>query len=159
MKDVDNQKVRLEQRKVRLAAEETRLKLKEHKMRTRRLIELGGLLVKANIDFLETNTLYGALLSLSAQLDSDSKIKDKWTKTGATKLSEEEQKYTAVIIKFEGEPEKLIRDLLRSHGMKWNKFRHEWYGNVTNLDQLKQDIGDKPHNLEIINNIKIYGCK
>lgn len=153
-KDVDKQKIKLEQKKVRLAAEETRLKLKERKMRTRHLIELGGLLVKSGIDFLPTNTLYGALLSLSTKLESDSKIKDEWTKTGADKLLNEQLKYTPVIIKFEGEPEKPIRDSLRSHGMKWNKFRLEWYGNIIDLTQLKQDIGGVPHNLEIIDNIK-----
>ena len=59
MKNVDEQKKKLEQKKNRLAVEETRLKLKERKMRTRHLIEVGGLVVRAKIDNLPTNTLYG----------------------------------------------------------------------------------------------------
>ena len=55
MKNVAEQKVRLEQKKNRLIAEETRLKLKERKMRTRSLIEQGGLIVKAGLDHLPTN--------------------------------------------------------------------------------------------------------
>ncbi len=39
MKNVSEQKIKLEQKKNRLIAEETRLKLKERKMRTRHLIE------------------------------------------------------------------------------------------------------------------------
>ena len=46
MQNVVEQKVRLEQKKNRLLAEETRLKLKERKMRTRHLIEVGGLVTK-----------------------------------------------------------------------------------------------------------------
>jgi hypothetical protein len=33
-------------------------------MRTRHLIEIGGLVVKAGLDHLPANTLYGALISL-----------------------------------------------------------------------------------------------
>ena len=58
-KKVEEQKIKLEQKKNRLAAEEMRLKLKERKARTRHLIELGGLVVKANIHYLPTNTIYG----------------------------------------------------------------------------------------------------
>jgi len=42
MQDIEEQKVKLEQKKNRLIAEETRLRLKEQKMRTRHLIEIGG---------------------------------------------------------------------------------------------------------------------
>ena len=51
MQNVVEQKVRLEQKKNRLIAEETRLKLKERKMRTRHLIEVGGLVTKAGLDY------------------------------------------------------------------------------------------------------------
>jgi len=49
MQDIENQKVKLEQKKNRLVVEETRLKLKEQKMRTRHLIEIGGLVAKAGV--------------------------------------------------------------------------------------------------------------
>jgi hypothetical protein len=61
MKNVSEQKIKLEQKKNRLMIEETRLKLKERKMRTRHLIEMGGLLIKANLDHLQINTLYAAI--------------------------------------------------------------------------------------------------
>ena len=75
MQAVTEQKLRLEQKKNRLIAEETKLKMKERKMRTRHLIEMGGLIVKAELDHLPTNTLYGSLLSLKNSLTNQSTFK------------------------------------------------------------------------------------
>lgn len=150
MKNVTEQKVRLKQKKNRLIVEETKLRLKERKARTRHLIEIGGLVVKAKLDFLPTNTLYGALLSLSNSLESDSSINEAWSNVGKNKFDEEQQQTTPVIIKFEQEPAKEIRDAIRVHGLRFNRFRSEWYGNITNLEQLKTDLNTTQHNLEII---------
>ena len=79
MQNIEEQKKRLEQKKARMQLEETRLKLKESKARTRHLIEIGGLVTKAGLDDLPTNTLYGALLSLSDELKSNDSIRSAWT--------------------------------------------------------------------------------
>ena len=151
MQNVVEQKARLEQKKNRLLAEETRLKLKERKMRTRHLIEVGGLVTKAGLDYLATNTLYGALLSIASSLETNQVIKDEWTKIGKTKLDQEQTNKHAVILKFEQEPSSEIRQAVRNHGLKWNKLRTEWYGYVNDLDSLKVEISPAAHNLEIIN--------
>ena len=151
MQNVVEQKVRLEQKKNRLIAEETRLKLKERKMRTRHLIEVGGLVTKAGLDYLPTNTLYGALLSIASSLETNQVIKDEWTKIGKTKLDQEQTNKHAVILKFEQEPNNEIRQAVRNHGLKWNELRTEWYGYVNDLDALKVEISPAAHNLEIIN--------
>jgi len=148
MKNVAEQKVRLEQKKNRLIAEETRLKLKERKMRTRSLIEQGGLIVKAGLDHLPTNTLYGALLSISLDLETNQGIKDQWTKIGKAKLDQEQANNQAVILKFEQEPINNIRTTLRNHGLKWNKLRQEWYGYCNNINILKNDLGDITYQIE-----------
>ena len=44
MQNLDEQKIKLEQKKARMQLEEARLKIKERKMRTRSLIEKGGLM-------------------------------------------------------------------------------------------------------------------
>ena len=150
-KKVEEQKIKLEQKKNRLAAEEMRLKLKERKARTRHLIELGGLVVKADLHYLPTNTLYGALFSLSEALDKDNDIRHKWTKTGKEKLDAELKKITPVIITFSEQPEQLIRDSIRKHGLRFNRFRKEWYGNVENIESLKGLLADTKHNIEILN--------
>ena len=148
MQNVTDQKVRLEQKKNRLIAEETRLKLKERKMRTRHLIEVGGLVTKAGLDHLPTNTLYGALLSIGESLETNVAIKEQWTKIGKTKLEEEQTNKYAVILKFEQEPSNEIRKVIRNHGLKWNKLRQEWYGYVFNINALKNDLGATLYQIE-----------
>jgi len=148
MQNVNDQKVKLEQKKNRLIAEETRLKLKERKMRTRHLIEVGGLVTKAGLDYLSTNTLYGALLSIATSLETNQIIKDEWTKIGKTKLDQEQTNKHAVILKFEQEPSSEIRKVIRNHSLKWNKLRQEWYGYVFNVNALKNDLGATLYQIE-----------
>jgi hypothetical protein len=150
MQNVVDQKVRLEQKKNRLIAEEIRLKLKERKMRTKHLIEVGGLVTKAGLDYLPTNTLYGALLSIASSLETNQTIKDEWTKIGKTKLDEEQTNKHAVILNFEQEPSNDIRKIIRNHGLKWNKLRSEWYGYCTNVNSLKDDLDTSKYKIEQI---------
>ena len=148
MQNVVEQKARLEQKKNRLIAEETRLKLKERKMRTRHLIEVGGLVTKAGLDYLPTNTLYGALLSIASLLETNQTIKDEWTGIGKTKLDQEQTNKHAVILKFEQELSNEIRKVIRNHSLKWNKLRQEWYGYVFNINALKNDLGATLYQIE-----------
>ena len=150
MQNIVEKKVRLDQKKNRLIAEETRLKLKERKMRTRHLIEIGGLVVKAELDHLPTNTLYGALLSLKNTLAENDAILKQWSSLGKTVLDKDEKSKTAIILKLAERPSSEIRTHLRTHGLRWNRLREEWYGYVANLDSLKQGITSIKHELEII---------
>ena len=150
MQKVEEQKIRLEQKKNRLAMEEVRLKLKERKMRTRHLIEIGGLVKKAGIDHLPTNTLYGALLSVVKSLQDSPHVRDKWTSIGQAKFSQEQQSKTAVIVKFEEQPDSDTKKAIRDHGLKWNKIRSEWYGEVGDLSALKQCLRNTKYDIEVI---------
>ncbi|SPR15723.1 conjugative transfer protein [Orientia tsutsugamushi] len=62
------QKITLQQKKAKLIMDEVNLKIKERKMRTRRLIEMGGLVAKAKLDHLPTNTLLRSFVSLKNTL-------------------------------------------------------------------------------------------
>ena len=150
MDNVQLLKDKLTQKRNRLAAEEIRINLKERKLRTRRLIEIGGLVVKAKLDHLPTNTLFGALLTNFESLAKDSNIQKQWTVLGKSVLDQEEKKQSAVILRLDSKPSDQIRVHLRSHGLKWNKLREEWYGFVTNLDSLKEGIKSTQHNIEVI---------
>lgn len=152
MRKVEEQKIKLEQKKNRLIAEETRLKLKERKMRTHHLIEVGGLITKAKLDHLPTNTLYGALLSLADSLKANDSIKNEWTKLGKLRLDQEQQSRKAIILKFEEQPDNDIRKSIRNYGLRWNKYRNEWYGNATDLAALKNDIASLKYTIEEISN-------
>ena len=114
MPDIEEQKLKLEQKKNRLIAEETRLRLKEQKMRTRHLIEIGGLVVKAGLESLPTNTLYGALISLNDELKNNDSIRSAWTIKGNAAFNKEKKDKTPAILKFETEPNSDIRDFIRS---------------------------------------------
>lgn len=150
MQAVTEQKLRLEQKKNRLIAEETKLKLKERKMRTRHLIELGGLIVKAELDHLPTNTLYGSLLSLKESLTKQPDIRDQWTKIGKEAFDNEEKSKSAVILKFETKPDVSIRTMLRSHGLKFNLLRQEYYGYVNDIDALKNSLTNSKYDMQLI---------
>ena len=152
MADIEEQKVKLEQKKNRLIAEETRLRLKEQKMRTRHLIEIGGLVVKAGLNQLPMNTLYGALISLNDELKSNDNIRSAWNLKGNAAFNKEKQDKTPVILKFETEPNSDIRDFIRSCGLHYNRFRQEWYGFVNNLKNLKSKLQNCSckYNIEVI---------
>lgn len=150
MSNVQLLKDKLAQKRNRLAAEEIRINLKERKLRTRRLIEMGGLVVKAKLDHLPINTLYGALFTISESLSKDHSLQKQWTTIGKDILDQEEKKQSAVILKLDSKPSDQVRIHLRSHGLKWNKLREEWYGYVTDVGSLKDGIKSLEHNLEII---------
>ena len=100
MPELEQQKIRLAQKKNRLIAEETKLKLKERKMRTRKLIELGGLIAKAKLDHFDINTLYGALLSLADAAKQNDNMIRVWTGAGKQALDQEQNLFTPVVVKF-----------------------------------------------------------
>ena len=152
MKNLDQQKKKLEQKKARIALDETRLKLKERKMRTKALIQQGGLITKAGLDHLPTNALYGALLSLKEQLDDNENLVSGWIVKGNAAFNAEKRQTTPVILKFDDQPGSDIREFIRSHGLRFNRFRKEWYGNIpgTRLEDLKNSLGKIKYNLEII---------
>jgi hypothetical protein len=119
-------------------------------MRTRHLIELGGLIVKAELDHLPTNTLYGSLLSLKESLAKQSDIQDQWTKTGKNTFDQEQQQKTAVILKLVEKPSLEIRTHIRSYSLKWNHLRNEWYGYVLDLQALKDGLENLKFELHVI---------
>jgi hypothetical protein len=119
-------------------------------MRTRHLIEIGGLVVKAGLDHFPTNTLYGALLSLKNNLAENPSLQQQWTGLGRDVLDKEEQTKQPVILTLTEKPSPEIRAIIRSHGLKWNILRAEWYGYVTDIDSLKNTIKDIDHNIQLI---------
>lgn len=150
MQTIDKLKTKLQQKKNKLAAEEIKLALKERKMRTRHLIELGGLLVKAGLDHLGTNTLYGALTSLKQAVIDNADLQKQWTESGKALLDFEAKSKTAIILKFPEMPTAETRTHIRDHGLKWNALRGEWYGYCTDLSSLKNYLQGFEFKLEKI---------
>src|ERR1700712_2808469 len=77
-----------EQQKARLAEAEDKLKLDEPKQRPRRLVEAGALVEKASLLELDSNALYGALLSLRDGADDKAQV-EKWATLGGRTFARE----------------------------------------------------------------------
>ena len=133
---LEKRKRNLEQRKNRLKQLEVSLNAQERKRRTRRLIEIGGLALKANLMDWNSNTLLGPFLSIKEK-ESDKKQLEAWTHKGGAAFASEKVLRAPVIVKFETRPSDEIRASLKSLGLKWNALRQEWEG-YTKINELKE---------------------
>ena len=79
---------KLEQRKNRLKQLDASLTMQERKQRTRRLIELGGLVSKAELDNWNANALLGGLLFLKER-ENDNNQMSEWIHKGGFAFAEE----------------------------------------------------------------------
>lgn len=125
---------------------EDQKKLKR-KARTQKLIELGGLVAKAKLDNLKSNTLYGALLTLKYSLSNDLNVKDKWTEIGRNQFDLEE-KEKPMKIQFDTEPDKDTKICLRSFGLKFDPFGKEWYGHRINIISLQEKLNGQKYEIK-----------
>ena len=130
----------LERQKIALLGKEKALQEKERKERTRKLIELGGLLVKANLDHIDAKTLYGALLTLQPQAEN-STILTQWSKQGEIAFIEKNKADNAVplVVQFQNKPSPEARTALRALGLRWNSIRQEWQG-ITQPEPVQNTV-------------------
>jgi hypothetical protein len=114
------------------------------------LIELGGLIVKAELEALNNNTLLGALLFLKQHMNDNEQCVQEWTTAGATAFEDSSQiadEKSPLVITFEIEPPRELKYQLRDLNFKWNPFRKEWYG-YGNLHELKSIINSANGTIE-----------
>src|SRR5271165_6080642 len=113
-----------EQQKARLAEQETKLKDAGRKARTRRLIEAGGLIDKVGLIDLDSNALYGALLSLRDGAGDKTQI-DKWAALGERAFAREarlrDDGKEAIVLTFPTALAKDVTTTLRAAGFRFNK--------------------------------------
>jgi chaperonin cofactor prefoldin len=84
---LEKRKKTIEQRMNRLRSQEAVLNVQLRKKRTRRLIELGGLVSKAQLEDWNVNTLLGALLFLKEQEANVTQLEE-WAYRGGSAFSE-----------------------------------------------------------------------
>jgi len=116
-------------RKSKAEQEAARLKLIQQKQRTRRLIEIGGLAVKAGIDTLPSAALYDRFLDIAAGA-KDAKAVVLWERAGSRHFQEEEDTRVVAVAKFSHKIEPELAASLRSIGFRWNRFLKQWEGHV-----------------------------
>lgn len=139
---LEQKKTRLMQLKNRIRDQEALLKSQERKDRTRRLIELGGLVAKAQLDHLPSNAIYGSLLYIKEQLTNNAKLQDQWAHQGGAAFSKSERLKAAVIVSFSEKPSADICLQMRALGLKWNAIRKEWQGH-TDMQELSNLLQDQ----------------
>lgn len=120
-----------EQQKARLAEQEAKLKVAERKARTRRLIEVGSLVDKAGLLDLDSNALYGALLSLRDGA-ADKKQVENWEALGGRTFAREarlrDEGKEAIILTFPAPLAKEATTALRHAGYRFSKVLQHWEG-------------------------------
>ena len=90
---IEKRKKYIEQRMNKLKEMQTSLNAQERKKRTRHLIELGGLVSKAQLQDWDSNTLLGAFLFLKKQeTKNEKKLLEEWTHKGEATFTAEKEK-------------------------------------------------------------------
>lgn len=120
-----------EQQKARLAEAEAKLKLDERKQRTRRLVEAGALIEKVGLLELDSNALYGALLSLRDGADDTAQV-EKWATLGGRTFAREakarDEGKEALLLTFAAPLPKDATTALRKTGFRYSKVMQHWEG-------------------------------
>lgn len=133
-------------RKAKAEQEAAQLKLMQQKERTRRLIEIGGLAVKAGIDGLPSSALYDRFLHIATEAKDDKAVAA-WERAGSRHFQKEEDTRVVAVARF---PEKIEPELaasLRSIGFRWNRFLKQWEGNV-DYDEAAALVGGQGGKIE-----------
>ena len=117
----------LQQRKNRLKHFESSVNELARKQRTRRLIELGGLVVKAHLEDWPTNTLLGGLLFLKEKA-SDPSFRNVWTFKGRAHLAASLKSKVPVTVTFPGFPNEEICHILEILSLRYNPTQRHWEG-------------------------------
>ena len=127
----------LEQRRNRLKQLESSINTLERKQRTRRLIELGGLVVKAYLDTWPSNTLFGAFLFLKNK-ENNQQQKDDWTFNGRIHFIANKKRKLPLTLTFPVFPGEDLCTALKGLGFTWNLTQHKWegYGDAEEITNL-----------------------
>ena len=120
-----------EQQKARLAEQEAKIKFAARKARTRRLVEAGALIEKAGLLELDSNALYGALLSLRDGAD-DAKQAEQWAALGGRAFAREarlrDESREPMLLTFPAPLGKDATIALRAAGFRYSKVMQHWKG-------------------------------
>ncbi len=120
-----------EQQKAKLAETEAKLKEAERKHRTRRLVEAGALADKAGLLELDSNALYGALLSLRDDAEDKDQV-EKWAALGGRTFLREararDEGKEALLLVFTTPLAKDATTALRKAGFRYSRVMQHWEG-------------------------------
>lgn len=127
MSCLENRQRSLQQCKHRLQQFESSANELARKQRTRRLITLGGLVAKAQLEDWQTNTLFGALLFLKEK-EADAFFKNAWTFKGCVHFAAEMKQKTPATVTFPEFPNEDLCHIFEILGLRWNAIEQQWKG-------------------------------
>lgn len=117
--------------------QEQALKTKERQARMRRIVTAGEVVEKAGLLKLETETIYGALLSLQTGATDPDTIK-RWTVSGRKQLeieaAEKAKVRVPILITFPDRVTKVQAAALKKAGFAYSKLFSRWEGMSTTAD-------------------------
>ena len=94
---------------------------------------------KAEIDLLPSEVFLGACIYIKDLKKKDESIIKNWKKkTGEEIYKEETDNKTAVILTLQSKITQENRNMIRSHGLRWNTLRKELYAYVIDGEKLKR---------------------
>ena len=144
----DSEKEVLAQKIARLELKEKLIREKERKLKLKRLLELGDIVAKAEIDHLDVETLLGAFLEIKALSAKEERV-EKWKAFGKESLDiDKVLNPQPLIVSFESELPMNIKIALRQKKFRWNQFRREWYG-YGKKDDIEEFLKGQKANVEI----------
>lgn len=117
-----------------LKEKEKQLIAKEKSSYQKRLLDIGRLAAKANIDSLDSNILLGAFLEIASRMN-DKECVSTWIKNSSNK--EQEKKGNRFAVSFKEQPSNEVKELLKSLGFRWNSFRGEYFG-IASAESLEE---------------------
>ena len=135
---------KIDQIKARLERKQKLITSKERKIKLKRVLELGDLIIRAGLENIESEILFGALLDIKDQSTNSATIKN-WTTRGCEWLKKNQRNRLIVSIKTEASEN--VKEVLKTRKFKWNAYRQEWYG-VGHKEELLSVLGKE--NAEII---------
>lgn len=120
-----SEKQKLELIKSRLEKKQKLISIRERKIRIRKVLELGELIVKSGLGAFCPEILFGALLEIK-NLSTNQDAIDRWDKLSKCWMNSDQLQRLIVNIKAQETDE--LKMILKNHKFKWNAFRQEWYG-------------------------------
>lgn len=147
---LSTQKIKVGASKDKPSKDQLLASIKDRKIRTRRLIELGGIVVKAKMDHLDADLLLGALIYAKEQLSDIPNLDQAYAKLGAIAFKKAKGLRDKVVVRFKDKPDTSIRQKIRSLGLKWDYKAQEWHGYISDMDQLKEALQGFSYTIQVL---------
>lgn len=142
----ERKKIDIEEKKKKIRLQEQILREKEKRRKIKRAEKIGRLAVKAGIDDIDDDAFLGAFIEIAEKSENQKDV-ERWKKRSTSFTSKTCP--DAIILTFETPPSKEEKETIKSLGLKWNKFRNEYYG-YGELDALKKEFPDENCTIRVV---------